>query len=127
MRYSVLFLGFFVLTGCSETASPSTYTAPVTQREVVPIERRQAPDLEADLKSPAQTESETVTPAKEKKSVPLSNDNHYINSAGNEVHSPAFAPSVPVGASARCRDGSYSFSESRRGTCSGHGGVGEWF
>lgn len=30
------------------------------------------------------------------------------------------------GASARCRDGSYSYSQHRRGTCSHHGGVSAW-
>lgn len=30
------------------------------------------------------------------------------------------------GASARCRDGSYSHSRHHSGTCSGHGGVAEW-
>jgi uncharacterized membrane protein YqiK len=34
--------------------------------------------------------------------------------------------SAPPGASARCQDGSYSYSTSRRGTCSHHGGVSEW-
>ena len=58
--------------------------------------------------------------------VPLSNDNYYTNSKGNEVHSPAYAPSAPAGASAVCRDGTYSFSQSRRGTCSHHGGVARW-
>jgi hypothetical protein len=29
-------------------------------------------------------------------------------------------------ATAKCRDGTYSYSTSRRGTCSGHGGVTEW-
>lgn len=58
--------------------------------------------------------------------VNLSNDNYYVNTAGNTVHSPAYADSVPAGASARCRDGTYSFSQSRRGTCSHHGGVAEW-
>ena len=56
----------------------------------------------------------------------LSNDNYYINTAGNKVHSPAYSNTVPAGASARCIDGSYSFSQSRRGTCSHHGGVAEW-
>ena len=56
----------------------------------------------------------------------LSNDNYYTNTYGNQVHSPAYSNSVPVGASARCRDGTYSFSQSRRGTCSHHGGVNEW-
>ena len=40
---------------------------------------------------------------------------------------PAISSSqVPAGASARCRDGTYSFSQSRQGTCSHHGGVAEW-
>jgi hypothetical protein len=50
----------------------------------------------------------------------------YINSSGRCVHRPVRAPTAPVGASARCRDGTYSFSEHRRGTCSHHGGVAEW-
>jgi Protein of unknown function (DUF4236)/Protein of unknown function (DUF3761) len=36
------------------------------------------------------------------------------------------APSHPAGASAICRDGTYSYSRSRRGTCSWHGGVATW-
>lgn len=56
----------------------------------------------------------------------LSNDNYYTNSAGNEVHSPAYSNSVPAGATAICGDGTYSFSQSRRGTCSHHGGVDMW-
>jgi hypothetical protein len=50
----------------------------------------------------------------------------YVNSAGNTVCSPEQSPTVPVGATARCRDGSYSFSQSRSGTCSDHGGVETW-
>lgn len=56
----------------------------------------------------------------------LSNDNYYTNTAGNKVHSPAYSNIVPIGASAQCRDGTYSFSQSRRGTCSHHGGVAKW-
>lgn len=33
----------------------------------------------------------------------------------------------PSGASAECRDGSLSYSRSRRGTCSHHGGVAVWY
>jgi hypothetical protein len=39
---------------------------------------------------------------------------------------PVKAVSAPIGASARCRDGTYSFSQHRRGTCSWHGGVALW-
>lgn len=56
----------------------------------------------------------------------LSNNNYYTNTAGNEVHAPAYSNSIPSGASARCGDGTYSFSQSRRGTCSRHGGVASW-
>ena len=57
----------------------------------------------------------------------LSNDRHYTNSDGNSVHSPASSNGgVPVGAKALCRDGTYSFSEHRQGTCSHHGGVEKW-
>lgn len=33
---------------------------------------------------------------------------------------------APSGATALCRDGDYSFSTHRSGTCSGHGGVRQW-
>lgn len=39
---------------------------------------------------------------------------------------PVQQESVPAGASAICRDGTYSYSQNRRGTCSHHGGVAKW-
>lgn len=54
---------------------------------------------------------------------PICSNGSYINSAGNTVCSPS---SNPAGASAKCRDGTYSYSQSRRGTCSSHGGVATW-
>lgn len=51
---------------------------------------------------------------------------HYTNSYGNTVQSPTRYNKAPAGATALCRDGSYSFSQSRRGTCSHHGGVARW-
>lgn len=35
-------------------------------------------------------------------------------------------PDLPSGATAICRDGTFSFSAHRRGTCSHHGGVARW-
>ena len=52
--------------------------------------------------------------------------NSYVNSRGHCVHRPIRANSAPAGATAQCRDGTYSFSESHRGTCSWHGGVSRW-
>jgi uncharacterized protein YraI len=51
---------------------------------------------------------------------------YYTNSRGERVQSPTHYSSAPRGATARCVDGTYSFSKSRRGTCSHHGGVAEW-
>jgi hypothetical protein len=93
--------------------------------------------------SPQVQNTQTVTAASKQLDVPipaktyqvnttsetdLSNNNYYTNTYGNTVHSPAYTEdnSIPVGASAQCRDGTYSFSQSRRGTCSHHGGVAVW-
>lgn len=58
----------------------------------------------------------------------LQTHDHYKNKAGQSVHSPAKSKTgaVPTGASAKCGDGSYSFSKNHRGTCSHHGGVETW-
>lgn len=48
----------------------------------------------------------------------------YVNSAGNTVCRPS--SSNTGGATAICNDGTYSYSQSRRGTCSHHGGVRSW-
>lgn len=61
----------------------------------------------------------------------------YINSDGNCIHRPVasnarsaglgfIGQTAPAGATAQCRDGAYSFSQHRSGTCSGHGGVNHW-
>jgi len=52
---------------------------------------------------------------------------YYTNSAGNNIQSPTQYNKIPEGATAVCRDGTYSFRASRRGTCSQHGGVKKWF
>lgn len=65
--------------------------------------------------------AETVKPTT---SLSACGTDYYRNVDGNCVHRPSDNPS---GASARCRDGSYSYSQNRRGTCSGHGGVSVWY
>ncbi len=58
----------------------------------------------------------------------LTSHGHYRNKRGDEVHSPSKTKSgaVPTGASAKCADGTYSFSRHHSGTCSRHGGVATW-
>lgn len=50
-------------------------------------------------------------------------EDYYKNVDGNCIHRPSDNPS---GATAKCKDGSYSYSQHRQGTCSGHSGVAEW-
>lgn len=53
--------------------------------------------------------------------------NYYRNVDGVCVHRPVkMQGAAPKGATAQCRDGSYSFSQHRRGTCNHHGGVARW-
>lgn len=73
------------------------------------------------------TKPEPIKKASPSLDIPVAPNGTYTNSVGNEVPRPYIAPSRPAGASALCRDGSYSFSQSRRGTCSHHGGVAEWY
>jgi hypothetical protein len=52
----------------------------------------------------------------------------YYNSAGSYIPSPSYSGATTGGYSptAVCRDGTYSYSQSRSGTCSSHGGVSSW-
>ena len=49
---------------------------------------------------------------------------YYINQDGHEVPRPCNP--APPGSTAQCRDGTWSASEHRSGTCSDHGGVANW-
>lgn len=61
-----------------------------------------------------------------KSKVHCSDRGTYVNSKGQTVRRPENCSGPPDGATAQCHDGSYSFSRSRRGTCSHHGGVAKW-
>lgn len=75
--------------------------------------------------TPAIDEIDSIgTKVKQVATPPSSSDNHgYINVDNEYIPSPSLNPQ---GASAQCRDGSYSYSTHRQGTCSHHGGVAEW-
>ncbi len=51
---------------------------------------------------------------------------YYYNVNHVPVKSPTYYPMIPAGATAQCRDGTYSFSLHRSGTCSGNGSVTRW-
>lgn len=50
----------------------------------------------------------------------------YVNRDGMVVHRPVRSHQQPLGATAQCRDGTWSFSLHHRGTCSYHHGVMRW-
>src|SRR6266853_921543 len=72
------------------------------------------------------TNSSTTSNSKPPGKVNCTNNGTYVNSKGQTVQRPENCSGPPPGATAQCRDGSYSFSRSRRGTCSHHGGVAKW-
>lgn len=77
--------------------------------------------------SPAYSSPAGSTAARQSPPASSSSSDYYTNSRGARVRKPTFSESgPPAGATAQCRDGSYSFSQSRRGTCSHHGGVARW-
>jgi hypothetical protein len=89
-----------------------------------------AAEDDADDDSPAASSSTSASsPSTAPRSPPAggSPSDYYTNSRGRRVHRPMFSENgPPEGATAQCADGTYSFSQSRRGTCSHHGGVSRW-
>lgn len=129
----LLVLGlFYGLSQCSndrEASEPPAYERPaIIETADQPYAPSARPPPDYDFGSANQNLRSQPQQGAEPR-VGLSNDNYYTNSQGDRVHSPAYSMdgSVPDGASARCRDGTYSFSQSRRGTCSHHGGVDAWY
>lgn len=110
------------------TQEQATQTQEATTAEAQPTNTPPAPVQP----SPPAAETVKPTPPPVQKTVPQAQaptpPTYYTNVDGNKVPSPVETPdgSIPVGATARCRDGSYSSSQHRSGTCSHHGGVAEW-
>ena len=115
--YLLLLPFLFILSACSS----DSVATPVNDRYVVPMVEEAQINIDIVKEAPVERVDN-----KQDESEFLSNDNSYVNVDNEVVHSPAYAPSVPSGASAVCRDGTYSFSRHRSGTCSGHGGVARW-
>ena len=76
----------------------------------------------------ASAASAVAQPATAPQESQLVEHGHYTNKSGAVVHSAAHSVSgqAPAGASAKCRDGTFSFSQHHSGACSHHGGVANW-
>jgi hypothetical protein len=143
-------IGGVVLAGCGAGAVPQNFTTPVTSLSVtttavttMPVSTAPAysttssqPPTSSSSAAPAPTQVAAPAPATTIRiststtaaaPAPTScSGDYYRNVDGNCVHRPVAAPGAPAGATARCNDGTYSFSTHRQGTCSGHGGVSAW-
>jgi hypothetical protein len=108
-------------TPTSTSSAAGSYSAPVTTEVAVPAPAvAKAPATKAPApKAAAKTTAVAHAPAS-------CGGDYYVNSSGNCIHRPVDAATAPAGATAKCNDGSYSFSAHRSGTCSGHQGVAAW-
>lgn len=135
-------LGGAVLAGCSYPTTPVDSPSVDQVDSVVPSQPSVPFTVTAQPTTDAPIVSTTDTPAPPVAQQPAAQlpvaqppaaqapvdcgGDYYINVDGNCVHRPEQAPTAPAGATARCADGTYSFSQHRSGTCSHHGGVAEW-
>jgi hypothetical protein len=130
-----ILLSFIILLGAGCDVQPGiNYSLPVNSQSVhastsPSVIEKIIPVVTPSVNKPAipKTIPDSIQKSAPKPKPGAAPNGTYTNTAGNKVPRPYDAPSVPIGASAQCRDGTYSFSQSRRGTCSHHGGVAEWF
>jgi hypothetical protein len=76
--------------------------------------------------TPQPSPTQPTQQQRQKSQAKCTDNGTYVNSKGERVKRPENCSAAPQGATAQCRDGSYSFSQIRRGTCSHHGGVAKW-
>ena len=103
------------------STTPTSVAAPATD-PVVQNVAPAAPKTAAPKPKAAPKTTAVAAPKPAPKPAECGAD-YYRNSDGNCVHRPS---ADPAGATAKCKDGTYSYSQHRQGTCSGHGGVLVW-
>jgi hypothetical protein len=114
------------------TVVASVHGGPSVHRSIRVTRRRSTAELEARataraLRAEADRRKAVAAEGREAaQESPTCTNGTYVNSAGNTVCSPERSSTAPAGATAECGDGTYSFSESRSGTCSSHEGVAKW-
>ena len=59
--------------------------------------------------------------------VPITLNFYNVPARNLTIEVPSISPRIALAATAQCDDGTYSFSQHRSGTCSHHGGVGQWY
>ncbi|WP_410600647.1 DUF3761 domain-containing protein [Amycolatopsis sp. lyj-90] len=119
-------------TPTSSWAPPTSTAVPTPTPTPTPAPQQFVPPTTAAVEVPKQVEPPPskarpkTTPTAKAPNLAECGSDYYRNTDGVCVHRPATGPGAADGATALCKDGSYSYSQNRRGTCSGHGGVRTW-
>ena len=100
---------------------------PATQKALVAFQKTQGISAIGYFGPLTRARADSILAAHPEWTTTLSNNGYYKNVNGNSVSKPAYSSNgVPAGATAQCRDGTYSFSLHHSGSCSHHGGVASW-
>lgn len=118
--------GLMMLSAGSLSAAPTASPSPAAKSKVQAKPAKPAVPAAAPAAKPA-----VAAKAKPQPGAPP----HAVATARPAAKAPAKRPAAaavangkgPGGATARCKDNSYSHSASRTGTCAGHGGVAQWY
>ncbi|MEA5358353.1 DUF3761 domain-containing protein [Amycolatopsis sp., V23-08] len=108
------------------TAAPTTSEVPVATAVPAAPQTTAPKSVAPKVAAPKTTAAKAQAPKTTAKPAPqpaACGADYYRNVDGNCVHRPG---NNPAGATAICKDGSYSYSQNHSGTCSGHGGVRTW-
>ncbi|UKD51878.1 DUF3761 domain-containing protein [Amycolatopsis sp. FU40] len=111
-------------TAAKPKAAPKTPAAPEIQAPTFDVPTFEVPTFQVpDQAAPPYQAAPSAQPTTPDPVPADCGPGYYRNSSGTCVHNPS---SNPSGATALCNDGTYSYSQHRSGTCSGHGGVKQW-
>ncbi|MFJ8917052.1 DUF3761 domain-containing protein [Amycolatopsis sp. NPDC102389] len=122
-------------TGSTASTPSSSWAPPTSTATPAPAPQQFVPPATTAVEVPKQVEPKPTkarpkttqaTPTAKAPNLAECGSDYYRNTDGVCVHRPATGPGAADGATALCKDGSYSYSQNRRGTCSGHGGVRTW-
>ena len=104
----------------------ATYGAS-TKTAVVAFQKQESIKADGSFGAITRSHANTIAAAHPDWLTTLSTTKTYQNVNNDTVQRPATSSNgIPAGATAECRDGTYSFSLHHSGSCSHHGGVSNW-
>ena len=105
----------------------TAYFGPMTTTAVIGFQEQEGITASGYFGSLTRADANNIITAHPEWTTTLSTNGQYKNVNGNSVQRPAYSSNgTPAGATAQCKDGTYSFSLHHSGTCSGHHGVSQW-